>query len=345
MSSKSLTYKDAGVDIAKGDEAASRIKKLVKQTYNKNVLNEVGLFGGFYSGKFPGMRQPVLISSTDSVGTKVKLAFMTGIHTTVGQDIVNHCVDDILVHGARPLFFLDYYATGKLEPDVVADVVSGMVKACKENGCALIGGETAEMPALYQPGEYDLAGFIVGVVDQKQIIDGKKIKLGDVVIGMASTGLHTNGFSLARKLFFDELQLQPDQRIDDLGCTVAEALMAVHRSYLKPIMKLRESVAIHGLAHITGGGIPGNLVRILPKGCRAVIEKSGWPIPALYHFIQKNGSVADGVMYQTFNMGIGMTAVVDPKQADKAMALLKRMHLNAYIIGEVVKGERKVDLQ
>jgi phosphoribosylformylglycinamidine cyclo-ligase len=287
----------------------------------------------------------VLGSSTDSVGTKVKLAFMTGIHNTVGQDIVNHCTDDILVHGAHPLFFLDYYATGKLKPDTVAEVVSGMVRACKENGCALIGGETAEMPALYQAGEYDLAGFIVGVVDQKEIIDGKSIKPGDIVIGMASTGLHTNGFSLARKLFFDELQLKPSKHIDELGCTVAEALMAVHRSYLKPVMKLKESVTIHGLAHITGGGIPGNLVRILPKSCRAIIDKSAWQVPPLFHFIQKHGSVADKVMFETLNMGIGMMAVVDRKHADKALALLKKMRLDSYIVGEITKGERKVDLK
>ena len=345
MRSKPLTYKDSGVDIAKGNAAASRIKNLVRQTYNKSVLNEVGLFGGFYSGKFPGLRQPVLVSSTDSVGTKVKLAFMTGIHNTVGQDIVNHCTDDILVHGARPLFFLDYYATGKLEPDTVAEVVSGMVRACKENGCALIGGETAEMPALYKSGEYDLAGFIVGVVDQKEIIDGKKIKLGDIVIGMASAGLHTNGFSLARKLFFDELQFKTTKHIDELGCTVAEALMAVHRSYLKPVMKLRESVAIHGLAHITGGGIPGNLVRILPKGCRAVIDKSAWQVPPLFLFIQKHGAVTDSVMFDTFNMGIGMMAVVERKHADKALALLKKMRLDSYIVGEITKGERRVELK
>jgi phosphoribosylformylglycinamidine cyclo-ligase len=343
--SKPLTYKDSGVDIAKGNAAAARIKKLVKQTYNKDVLNEVGLFGGFYSGKFPGLKQPVLISSTDSVGTKVKLAFMTGIHNTVGQDIVNHCTDDILVHGARPLFFLDYYATGRLDPNVVAEVVSGMVKACKENGCALIGGETAEMPAIYQPGEYDLAGFIVGVVDKKEIIDGKKIKPGNVVIGMTSTGPHTNGYSLARKLFFDKLKLKPTKYIDELGCTVAEALMAVHRSYLKPVMKLKDTVTIRGLAHITGGGIPGNLVRILPQGCRAVIDKSSWQVPPLYHFIQKNGSVADTVMFETFNMGIGMMAVVERNHADKALALLKKMRLESYIVGEIIKGDRKVVLK
>jgi len=345
VKSKPLTYKNSGVDIAKGDAAASRIKKLVRQTYNKNVLNEVGLFGGFYSGKFPGIKDPVLVSSTDSVGTKVKLAFMTGIHNTVGQDIVNHCTDDILVHGARPLFFLDYYATGKLEPKTVAEVVSGMVRACKENDCALIGGETAEMPALYQPGEYDLAGFIVGVVDRKEIIDGKAVRPGDVVIGMTSTGLHTNGFSLARKLFFEELRFRPTKHVDELGCTVAEALMAVHRSYLKPIMKLKDAVAIHGLAHITGGGIPGNLVRILPKGCRAVIDKSAWQVPPLFHFVQKYGSVADKIMFETFNMGIGMMAVVERKQADKALALLKKMRLASYIVGEITKGDRKVELK
>lgn len=345
MRSKSLTYKNAGVDIAKGDKATELIKKLVKQTYNKNVLNEIGGFGGFFSGKFAGHSDPVLISSADSVGTKLKLAFMTGVHNTVGQDIVNHCTNDILVHGARPLFFLDYFATSKLEPPVVSDVVAGMARACKENGCALIGGETAELPEFYRKGEYDLAGFIVGVVDKKDIIDGSKIGVGDAIIGLASSGLHTNGYSLARRLFFTKLKTKPETVIPEIGGTVAEALMAIHRSYLQPIFKVKESLPIHGLAHITGGGIPGNLVRVLPKKCRAVISKASWELPTLFRYIQDKGNISEKVMFDTFNMGIGMTMVVDRKHTAKALKLLVQMRVSSHLIGEIVAGERGVTIE
>jgi phosphoribosylformylglycinamidine cyclo-ligase len=342
---KSLTYRNAGVDIARGDEATRRIKKLVKQTYNRQVLNEIGSFGGCFSGRFEGYAEPVLVSSADSVGTKLKLAFMTGVHDTVGQDIVNHCTNDILVHGARPLFFLDYFATSKLEPDVVSGVVSGMARACKANGCALIGGETAELPEFYRKGEYDLAGFIVGVVDKRDLIDGSKIKPGDIIIGLSSSGLHTNGYSLARKLFFDRLKLKPASPVAELGCTVADALMAVHRSYLKPILKVRESVAIHGLAHITGGGIPGNLVRVLPRACQALIDRTSWTPPALFKFIQTKGNVVDKVMFETFNMGIGMTMALDPADASKALKVLRQMRVPSRVIGAIVKGNRGVVIE
>ncbi len=342
MSGQGLSYKSAGVDIASGDEATERIKQLVKKTYNPAVLNGIGGFGGLYDGKFKKLKSPVLVSSADGVGTKLKLAFMTGIHHTVGQDLVNHCTNDILVMGARPLYFLDYFATGKLSPAVVAEVVRGMAIACKENGCALIGGETAEMPGFYSEGEYDLAGFIVGVVDRAKIVDGSKIKPGDLVIGLASSGLHTNGYSLARRLFFEALQLTPDDPIPGLDQTVAQALMAVHRSYLKPIMKLREKIAVHGLAHITGGGIPGNLVRVLPKNCTAMIDKSAWTVPSLFTFMQERGNISAEDMFSAFNMGIGLTIVLAKNDVAAALRILKQQKAPAQVIGEIVKGKRQV---
>ncbi|MCC6963623.1 MAG: phosphoribosylformylglycinamidine cyclo-ligase [candidate division Zixibacteria bacterium] len=345
MSGQGLSYKDSGVDIASGDEATERIKQLVKKTYNPAVLNGIGGFGGLFDGRFKGLKQPVLVSSADGVGTKLKLAFLTGKHDTVGQDLVNHCTNDILVMGARPLFFLDYFATGKLVPAVVADVVAGMARACKENGCALIGGETAEMPGFYQENEYDLAGFIVGVVERSRIVDGSKIRPGDLVLGLESSGLHTNGYSLARRLFFDKLNLAPDSPIPGLGQTVAEALMAVHRSYLKPITKLREQVAVHGLAHITGGGIPGNLVRVLPKNCRAVIAKSAWAVPPLFRFMQEQGDIAESDLYSAFNMGIGLMLVISAKDRDAALRSLKRQKVACHVVGEIVRGKREVSLQ
>ncbi len=345
MSGQGLSYKDSGVDIASGDEATERIKQLVKKTYNPAVLNGIGGFGGLFDGKFKGLKQPVLVSSADGVGTKLKLAFLTGKHDTVGQDLVNHCTNDILVMGARPLFFLDYFATGKLVPAVVADVVAGMARACKENGCALIGGETAEMPGFYQENEYDLAGFIVGVVERSHIVDGSKIKPGDLVLGLESSGLHTNGYSLARKLFFDKLNLAPDSPIPGLGLTVAEALMAVHRSYLRPITKLREQVAVHGMAHITGGGIPGNLVRVLPKNCCAVITKSAWTVPPLFRFMQEQGDIAESDMYSAFNMGIGLMLVISAKDRDAALRSFKRQKVVCHVVGEIARGKREVFLQ
>lgn len=345
MSSKGLSYKDAGVDIASGDEATSRIKKLVRKTYTKAVLNGIGGFGGLYDGKFKGMKNPVLVSSADGVGTKLKLAFMTGKHDTVGQDLVNHCTNDILVMGARPLYFLDYFATGKLSPGVVAEVVSGMAIACKQNGCSLIGGETAEMPGFYRENEYDLAGFIVGVVDRKQIVDGSRIKPGDLIIGLESSGLHTNGYSLARKLFFETLEMKPADLIPELKCTVADALMAVHRSYLKPVSRLRSEVTLHGMAHITGGGIPGNLVRVLPKNCRAQIDLACWQIPPLFAYMQRSGGIDEEDMFDAFNMGIGLMIVVSKKNVEAALRILLSQRTKAYVVGEIVKGKRGVELK
>ncbi len=345
MTGNGLSYRDSGVDIAAGDQATEKIKQLVKKTYNPAVLNGIGGFGGLFDGRFKGIKHPVLVSSADGVGTKLKLAFMTGKHDTVGQDLVNHCVNDILVMGARPLYFLDYFATGKLEPGVVADVISGMSIACRQNGCALIGGETAEMPGFYQANEYDLAGFIVGVVDRKAIVDGSQIRPGDVVIGLESSGLHTNGYSLARKLFFDKLALQASDMISDLGVTVAEALMAVHRSYLKPVTKLRAEIAVHGMAHITGGGIPGNLVRVLPKNCAAVIDKSSWPTPPLFAFIQRQGNIDEPDMFSAFNMGIGLMIAVSAKDVAPAQKTLKAQKLRHWVVGEIVKGKRAVTLK
>lgn len=345
MSSTGLSYKEAGVDIASGDEATKRIKQLVRKTYTPAVLNGIGGFGGLFDGRFKGMKSPVLVSSADGVGTKLKLAFLTGKHDTVGQDLVNHCVNDILVMGARPLYFLDYFATGKLSPHVVAEVVSGMAIACKQNGCSLIGGETAEMPGFYQENEYDLAGFIVGVVDRNQIVDGSKIKPGDLIIGIESSGLHTNGYSLARKLFFDTLGMRPEDHIPLLDCTVAQALMAVHRSYLKPILKLRQTVAVHGMAHITGGGIPGNLVRVLPKGCRAEVDLDCWQIPPLFAYMQREGGIDEDDMFAAFNMGIGLMVVVARRDAEAALRILNAQRFRSYVVGEIVKGKQQVILK
>jgi len=344
MVKKSISYKDSGVDINAADKAIVQIKRLVKATYNKSVLNELGAFGGFFSGDFQGLKKPVMISSADGVGTKLKLAFMTGIHDTVGQDLVNHCTDDILVHGAKPLYFLDYFASGKLKPNVVVDVIKGISKACKKNNCALIGGEMAEMPDMYSKGEYDLAGFVVGVVDKKKIIDGSKIKVGDTLIGIKSNGLHTNGYSLVRKLFFERLKMKPSKKIPEFGSTLGEELLRVHKSYLIPIQKLIAKVKINGIAHITGGGIPGNLSRILPKGCLAKIEKGSWDNQAIFEYIKTAGNVKEAEMYHTFNMGIGMILVVGKKETDQALKLLKKERVTPRIIGEIVKGKTSVEL-
>lgn len=340
--SKGLSYKDAGVDIDSGDEATRRIKQLVKKTHGPRVLNSIGGFGGLFAAKFSGYKNPVLVSSADGVGTKLKLAFMTDKHDTVGQDLVNHCVNDILAMGAEPLYFLDYIGCGKLKPQVIADLVKGLSKACKQNNCALIGGETAEMPGFYPDNEYDVAGFIVGVVDREKIIDGSRIKPGDRLIGLASTGLHTNGYSLARKLFFERLKLKPDTRIDELGCSAAEALMRVHRSYLNPVKSFQRRIIIKGLAHITGGGIPGNLVRVLPSGCRAVVQVGAWSIPPIFNFMQARGGIERAEMYRAFNMGIGLIVVAGANDTPVVLEECRRSRVKANVIGEIVKGRRQV---
>src|SRR3989441_4780013 len=286
---KSATYASAGVDIDAANRATEKIKELARATFNARTLSEIGSFGGMFDGAFPEMRQPVLVASADGVGTKLKIAFLTGVHHTVGRDLVNHCVNDILVQGARPLFFLDYIATGKLSPDTITSIIEGITSGCRENGCVLLGGETAEMPGFYADGEYDVAGFIVGVVDREKIIDGHTIEAGDAVLGLPSVGLHTNGYSLARKLFFEDAGYSPDKFIDELGETVGAALLKPHVSYLKVLDGLLDSGLIKGLAHITGGGLLENIPRILPDVTNVEIKRGSWPVPSIFRLLQRLG--------------------------------------------------------
>src|SRR5689334_23205018 len=295
---QSISYADAGVSIDKANQAVAKIREFARSTFNERTLTEIGSFGGMFSGAFPNMADPILVASADGVGTKLKLAFETGIHNTVGADLVNHCVNDILVQGARPLFFLDYFATGKLEPDVTASVVEGMARACKENGCVLLGGETAEMPDFYSEGEYDIAGFIVGVVDRERIIDGWMFETGDVLLGLPSAGLHTNGYSLARKLFFDVGGFRVDQYLDEAEGTAGGVLLRPHVSYLRALDGLLDSGKIKGLAHITGGGLLENIPRILPDGTDAQIKRGSWPVLPVFELLQRLGSIEEHEMYR-----------------------------------------------
>ncbi|OMH40101.1 phosphoribosylformylglycinamidine cyclo-ligase [Desulfurobacterium indicum] len=341
---KKLTYKDAGVDIEAGDALVERIKPFAKKTFDSNVLAGIGGFGAGYL--IPeGYKKPVLVSGTDGVGTKLKVAQMANVHDTVGIDLVAMCVNDILTVGAKPLFFLDYFATGKLSVDTAADVVKGIAKGCEIAGCALIGGETAEMPDFYPEGEYDLAGFVVGIVDMDKYITGEKIKPGDIVIGVASSGIHSNGYSLVRKLFFDILKLNINNTVDELGKTVAEILLTPTKIYVKPILHLISKVNVKGLAHITGGGIPGNLARILPNGTKAVIDKNTWEIPPIFRFIQEKGNVPEEEMFKTFNMGIGMCIIVSPEDTEKTVSTLEAQGERAFVIGKIEKGNKKVEIK
>ena len=339
---KPISYSDAGVDIDAATRATDKIKELARRTFNERTLSEIGSFGGMFDGAFPNLSQPVLVASADGVGTKLKIAFATGVHNTVGRDLVNHCVNDILVQGARPLFFLDYVATGKLSPDVVASVVEGITNGCRENGCVLLGGETAEMPGFYQDGEYDIAGFIVGVVDRNKIIDGKTIAPGDVLLALPSAGLHTNGYSLARKLFFEVAGYKPDTHIPELGMTAGEALLLPHLSYLKPLDSLLDEARIKGLAHITGGGLTDNIPRILPEGTAVKIRKDSWPIPPLFELMRELGNVSESEMYRTFNMGVGMVIVCSTNDAEAIASHLRTHGEAVYEIGNVVAGNREV---
>lgn len=340
--SSPVTYADAGVDISSGDRAKQRIKYLAQRTFTKNVLSEIGGFGGLFKLDTAKYKQPVLVSSADGVGTKLKLAFETGIHHTVGADLVNHCVNDIAVQGAAPLFFLDYLATGRLDPEVMAQVVEGLANACRANGCALIGGETAQMPGFYADGEYDLAGFIVGVVDKEKLITGAKIKTGDVLIGLPSTGLHTNGYSLARKLFFEKAGYKPDQYVNELKEKAGAALMKTHRSYLSIIQKLAAGDLVTGMAHITGGGITENLPRILPKNIAAQIDLGSWPVLPVFEHLRELGSVQQDEMLRTFNMGVGLIAAIPADKFRRAKGVLERAEEKFYVIGKTIKGARKV---
>jgi phosphoribosylformylglycinamidine cyclo-ligase len=337
-----MEYRQAGVDIDAGNETVRRIKTLARATFTEGVLSEIGSFGGLFqlSGRY---REPVLVSSADGVGTKLKVAFMTGRHDTIGADLVNHCVNDILVQGAEPLFFLDYLATGRLSPDVAEQVVAGVARACRENGCALLGGETAEMPGFYGDGEYDIAGFIVGAVDKSRIVDGRSIVPGDALIGLPSSGLHTNGYSLARHVFFDAASWQPERFVPELNSTVADALLAPHRSYLPLVRPLLERRFVKGLAHITGGGITENLPRVLPHGCNAEIDPNTWSVPPVFRLLQQIGDVSTGEMFRTFNMGIGLIIVCESREVDQVLEAIARSgEPGAIPIGRIVQGERAV---
>jgi phosphoribosylformylglycinamidine cyclo-ligase len=339
---KSISYADAGVDITSGDRSKQRIKMLARKTFNRQVLSEIGGFGGLFALDLEKFPNPVLVSSADGVGTKLKVAFELGIHHTVGQDLVNHCVNDIAVQGATPLFFLDYLATGKLEDMIVEKVVQGISEACRANGCALIGGETAQMPGFYADGEYDLAGTIIGAVSRDKIITGEHIQIGDVLVGLPSNGLHTNGYSLARKLLFEVAKYGPDHYVNELKDKTGAALMRTHRSYLSVIKKLTGAEVVSGMAHITGGGITENLPRILPKGMGASVDLASWQPPPLFGHLQQLGNVTQDEMLRTFNMGIGLIAVVPAEKIKKTKAILNRANERHCIIGRVVRGERKV---
>ncbi len=330
----SKTYEQAGVSIAAGDVFVGSIKERVRSTFSKAVLADIGAFGSFYSASFKDLREPVLVSSVDGVGTKLKVAFLMERHDTIGQDLVNHCVNDIAVCGATPLFFLDYFATGKLLPAVAAVVVGGMVVACKENGCSLVGGETAEMPGFYRDQEYDIAGMIVGVVDKKKIVDGRKVAAGDVLVALPSTGLHTNGYSLARTVLFEKFE--HDDHIDELGMRLGEALLAVHRSYLGAIRAVASVPGLHAMAHITGGGIVGNTSRVVPKGLALKIDWRRWERPAIFSLIQKTGRVPEKDMRRAFNLGVGLIFIASNTGAEKILRTLQNMGERPFVIGDVV---------
>ena len=334
-SGKQIGYSSAGVNIDEADRAVASIRTMARRTFSKQVLTDIGSFGGGFL--LQGYREPVLVSSADGVGTKIKVAFMTGRHDSIGEDLVNHCVNDIAVQGARPLFFLDYYAVGKLDAKVAAEVVSGIARGCKSNGCALIGGETAEMPGLYQPGEYDLAGFIVGAVEKKRMLTGKEIRAGDLLLGLPSTGLHTNGYSLARKLLFEIAGHKHDTHVAELGMTVADELLKGHKSYLKPLMALHDAKILKGAAHITGGGITDNTPRVLPKGLGVRVSMSSWRIPPVFQLLKSIGNMDDADFRRTFNLGIGMIFIVSPSDLKAAAAMLKKIREPFHRIGEVVK--------
>ncbi len=332
---KPIRYKDAGVNIDEADRAVVHIREYARKTFTKGVLTDIGSFGAGY--RITGWKQPVLISSADGVGTKLKVAFLTGRHNTVGEDLVNHCVNDIAVQGAQPLFFLDYFAVGALNAGVAAQVVSGLSRGCQSNGCALIGGETAEMPGFYTAGEYDLAGFIVGAVERSRLVTGKAVRAGDALIGLPSTGLHTNGYSLARKLFFDVAGYKVDTFVPELGCTAGEELLKVHRSYLRPLQALFSKGLLKAAAHITGGGITGNTPRVIPKGLAAEVDTNAWRIPAVFELMRKLGKVPDSDYRRTFNLGIGMILVVSSRKAKQVKQILDKLGETHIDIGRIVK--------
>jgi phosphoribosylformylglycinamidine cyclo-ligase len=334
-----MDYRESGVDIDAGNETVRRIKSLARGTFTPGVLSDIGSFGGLFRLDAARYRDPVLVSSADGVGTKLKIAFMTGRHDSVGTDLVNHCVNDILAQGAEPLFFLDYLATGRLSPGLAEQVIAGVARGCRENGCALIGGETAEMPGFYADGEYDIAGFIVGVVEKSRVIDGRAIVPGDVIVGLPSAGLHTNGYSLARRVLFDVAGWGPRSHVPELGATVADALLAPHRSYLRLIAPLIARQLLKGLAHITGGGMTENVPRILPAGCAAEIDVHAWQVPPIFRVLQQLGRIGSAEMFRTFNMGIGLIVVCAAREAGPVIdTLVGAGERDATAIGTVVSG-------
>jgi phosphoribosylformylglycinamidine cyclo-ligase len=337
-----ITYRDAGVDIHRAARALDRVKPLIRDTFTPEVATDIGTFGAMFS--LAGAAEPdsLLCSSVDSVGTKVMVAAMMKRHTTVGQDIVSHCVNDILVQGAKPLFFMDYIAASRLTEELIGQLIEGLSAGCKEVGCALIGGELAELPGMYQEGQYDLVGFITGLVSRHKVVRGDRIAPGDALLGLASNGLHTNGYSLARKLFFEVAGLPVDQHVPQLGCTLGDELLRVHRCYAPAVLPLLEEVDVKGMAHITGGGLPDNLVRAMPAGCRAVADRRSWEPPAIFQLIQDLGRVTDEEMYHTFNMGVGFVLVVPESEAEAASASLSARGETVYRLGYVEEGEREV---
>ncbi len=340
---KELTYRDAGVDIDEGERFVRLISPLVRETFREGVLTDIGHFGSLFSIDLKKYPEPVLVSGTDGVGTKLKVAFMANRHDTVGIDLVAMCVNDIITLGAEPLFFLDYFATGKLTPEQAREVIKGIAEGCKEAECALIGGETAEMPGFYSAGEYDLSGFAVGVVNRKEIVDGSSIEHGDVVVGLTSSGIHSNGYSLVRKLFFEILNLNPQDYIEELKKTVAEELLTPTKIYVKAFKSLKErGFRIKGMAHITGGGMPGNIPRILPEGLGAEIIESSWPVPEIFNFIKEKGKISNKEMKKTFNMGIGFVFILPETAADDSLFALKKAGYEAYVIGKIKKDLKGV---
>ena len=343
---KPATYADAGVNIDAANRATEKIKELARSTFNARTLSEIGSFGGMFDGAFPNLRQPVLVASADGVGTKLKVAMATGVHSTVGGDLVNHCVNDILVQGAEPLFFLDYLALPKDDPDLIAKLVAGVSAGCEQSGCALLGGETAIMPDIYAPGDFDMAGFCVGVVERKRIIDGSRIKPGDVVIGLESSGLHSNGFSLVRKAVFERAGLAIERQVPELAQSLGTALLTPTRIYVKPILDVLEMKAgkpiIRGMAHITGGGIADNLERVLPEDCRVSIDRAAWDEPAVFAWLAKTGNIDREEMFRVFNMGIGFTVVVRPRASDVVRERLAGHDIRTWVLGTVEAGERAV---
>jgi phosphoribosylformylglycinamidine cyclo-ligase len=342
LKTKTITYADSGVDIDRADRAKQRIKYLAHRTFTRGVIGDIGGFGGLFAIDKKKFRDPVLVSSVDGVGTKLKLAFMMNVHHTIGADLVNHCVNDIAVQGATPLFFMDYLATGRLDPNVAEKIVEGIAEACRHNGCALIGGETAEMPGFYPGGEYDLAGFIVGIVDRSKVITGQAVEAGDVLIGLPSNGLHTNGYSLARKLFFEVAHYTPESYVNEIKNKVGNELMRTHKSYWPLVRRLISAGLVHAMAHITGGGITENLPRVLPKGTAAVVELGTWPVLPVFTHLQQIGNVPADEMLRTFNMGIGMVLVVPAKKFKRVQSLIEKCGEKSCLIGRIVKGDRKV---